>query len=204
MNPAEAAPLVRRHFRRTSLQTGAYEFIPLPFIDDWLIGRERRRMVRIILEGRGYRLDARVAGVIASGGRPWIARLMSRLKGVVLKPLRKLLRTVFFWLSARRAARTVVETYLLGRFLHHPDLRPLEPGHVTREDARVWAHAFRRAAHRMDLRAAGDAVARVKRLLRGPGDHKVRAGEVEGTIEAAAPDFVAAFDARVTEELRRP
>lgn len=193
--------MTRRRFRRRSLQTGAYELIPFPFVDDWLIARERRRMVKITLEGRGFTLDPKVARLLAGGEASWIARLGSLAKGLVFKPLKKLFRTAFFWLSVRNAGRTAVATYFLGRFLHHPQLQPSGGRHVTDAEARRWAAIFEEASRHLDLKAAGDAIRRVNGLLRGRSQRQVRSEEVEAAIEKEVPDFIDDFDEFVARRL---
>lgn len=201
--PASDPPAAPRQFRRASLSTGAFEFVPVPFLDEWLIKRQRRGMIRSILESRGLDYDPEVPRILAGGGRSLVARLGSMLRGLVLKPLKKLFRTVFFWLTARSAARTAVETYFLARFLHHPDLGRLTgPSRVSRSDARRLIAIFVGVSRNIDLQAASSAVARVTSIFRQGGKKPVEPQEVSGVIEEEAPGFIAEFDRRIAARLR--
>ena len=170
--PVQPKPSIvpaRGRIAADSLKTGAYQLIPLPFVDDWLTARQRKGMVRAILETRGLTYDSAVPRLLAGGSLSFTARLGSLAKGLVLKPLRKVFRTVFFWLSARRAARAILETYFLGRFLHHPALKPGESTtHLTVNDARRLAAVFAEVAGNIDLKAARDLVEKLARLVKKP------------------------------------
>ncbi len=201
--PSSSASPERRQFRAASLRTGAYEFIPLPFVDDWMIGRERRKVVRAILDQRGLGYDMEVPKILAGGGQSLLRRLGSMARGAVMKPLRKLFRTVFFWLTARRAARNVVATYFLARFLHHPDLAG-GVEHLGEPRARQLAAIFEEVSKNLDLRALGDAVRRVTGLFAAHPDKHVRTEEVTDAIESEAPGFIGDFDRLVSQRLARP
>ncbi len=159
-------------------------------------------MVRAVLNDRGLTYDRDVPRLLAGGSRSFTARLASMGKGLVLKPLRKVFRTVFFWMTAHRAARTVVETYFLGRFLHHPALLG-EGGrtHLTAVDGRRMARVFEEVSKNLDLRAARNVVGRVGRLLTRRSAKQVTSREMRAAIEEEAPGFVTEFDRLVTQRL---
>lgn len=172
----------------------------MPFLDEWLIMRERREVVAGILRRRGISYDRGVPKAVAGSGRSLSARLGTLSRGLFLKPLRKLFRTVFVWISARNAARTAMTTYFLARFLHHPDLaRGENRPYLTKARARQLGALFRGVAADIDLRAARAALEKVALLF----DRKRRASadEVVASIEEAAPGFIAAFDAKVDRGL---
>lgn len=199
--PVQSPPPEQRdHHRLASLRTGALEFLPVPFLDEWLIKRQRREVVAGILQRRGISYDRGVPAAIAGGGRSLFARLGSLTRGLFLKPLLRLFRTVFIWISARNAARTAMTTYFLARFLHHPDLAPggRRP-YLTRARARQLADLFRRVAADIDVHAAKSALKKLA-LLFGR-KHQTSADEVAESIEDAAPGFIAAFDAKVDRGL---
>ncbi len=191
------------NFARTaSLGTGAYEFIPLPFVDEWAIKRHRKSMVESILKKRGFTFENGVPAILAGGGRSFFSRLGSMSRGLILKPLRKLFRSVLFWLTAKNAARTAMVTYFLARLLHHPALLPDGAGnHLTEERARFIGKVFADVAKGIDLRAAKDAFRQVVRLFSRPG--KASEEQVIRTIEETAPGFISEFDAMVGEHLAK-
>ncbi len=198
----EAAINVGHIARTASLGTGAYEFIPLPFVDEWAIKRHRKSMVESILKKRGITFETGVPELLAGGGRSLFSRLGSMSRGLILKPLRKLFRSVLFWLTAKNAARTAMVTYFLARLLHHPGLLPEGAGnHLTKERARFISDVFTDVSKGIDLRAAKDAFRQVVRLFRWPG--KASEEKVIQTIEETAPGFISEFDAMVGERLAR-
>jgi len=187
-------------FHISSLGTGAYEFIPLPFLDEWLINRQRRGMVVSILGRRGITCDAQVPSEIVGSGRSMMGRMGSLARGLVLKPLRKLFRSVFFWLTARNAARTAVVSYLLARFLHHPGLIPAGGGnHLSADRARFLSGVFRDVSKDIEIRAASGAMRQLITLFARA--RKIPGQDIGQTIEKSAPGFIAEFDAMVSRHL---
>ncbi|MFC7337522.1 hypothetical protein ACFQY0_10070 [Haloferula chungangensis] len=198
--PERARPM---KFGAASFRTGIYEFIPVPFFDDWLISRERRQIVRTILQRRGLGFDDHVVRILAGGGRSFSSRLRSFAKGLMMKPLRKIMRTALFWLTARRAAKNVVATYFLARYLHHPDLgAACEKDRITLSDARELAAVFEDISKNIDLKALGGAVRKVKGVLDGRRAFEVDRQELKDAIETEAPGFIAEFDALASAKLR--
>lgn len=197
---AEMMPSVGIH--GISLGTGASEFIPVPFLDEWMIKKQRRALVGIILSKRGITFEKNVPSILTGSGRSWFGRLGSMARGLVLKPLKKLLRTVLFWIAVRNAARTAMATYFLARFLQHPGLVPNEAAqHLTEERARFLGQVFREIAAGIDTRAAKNAFVQVVGLFKR--SKHVPATELSKVIERASPGFVAEFDAMLDNKLSR-
>jgi len=178
--------------------TGASEFIPLPFVDEWLIKKQRRAMAASILERRGMVFDEDVPKFLASDHRALSQRLGSFTRGLVMKPLKKVFRTVLFWLTVRNASRTAMETYFLARFLHHPNLVPGQ--RVSSAAARELRKVFTEVATGIDLRAAKNGVRQLMKLF--SKKKNATNAEIAGTIERAAPGFIAEFDAMIDARLR--
>ena len=185
-------------FRIASARTGAFELIPLPFVDEWLINRQRRIMVKRILDERGIRFDRGVPRMLAGGGRGLFSRIGGAIRGLVFKPLRKIFRSVFFWLTARNAARTALVSYFLARFVHHPGIAP-DAGPLTRQRAEELAGVFREVARGLDMKAASDAYRRLLRFFKG--NDRIAPDRLSRAIEEEAPGFVAEFDTRIAERL---
>ena len=183
-----------------SLGTAAYEFIPVPFLDEWMIKRQRRSMVETILRKRGVTFDAGVPAILAGGGQTLLGRIGSMTRGLVMKPLKKIFRSVLFWLTARNAARTAMVTYFLARFLQHPELAG-DGGHLSKERAKLLVTVFREVAEGIDVSAAKGAFSQLVGLF---GRSKKASGkELSETIEKASPGFIAQFDAMVNERMER-
>ncbi len=157
-------------------------------------------MVQDILENRGITFETDVPGILIGGGKGLLVRLGSMTRGLVLKPLKKMFRTVFFWFTARSAARTAMVTYFLARFLHQPDL--VSPGtgnRLTKQRAEELAEIFREVSEDIDLRAVRGTFRRVAGLFARNKD--ISGGEVGEEIERSAPGFIAEFDTMVRTRL---
>ena len=101
-----------------ALLAGLCEFIPVPFVDDVAGDRVRRSMVAKLLERRGRAIEvASVEPLYAGPPSSGLARVTGFAKSLVFKPLKKLLRTVFLFVTIRRAVLRVAEALLLGRSL---------------------------------------------------------------------------------------
>ena len=154
--------------------------------------------MRAVLKQRGIAFDEDAPEVLVGGGKTLFERLGSLTRGLVIKPLKKMFRSVLFWLTARNAARTAMVTYLMARFLHHPRL--VGEGEVlTVERARFLGQVFLEVSRGVDVRAAKGAF---RKLVKLSGQREKASGEeVSETIEQAAPGFVAEFDSMVNERL---
>ena len=199
-NQDESDVRVGKRLKAVSFGSGVYEFIPLPFVDEWAIKKHRKSMIESILKKRGITFEKEVPELLAGGGQSFFSRLGSMGRGLILKPLRKLFRSVLFWMTAKKAARTAMVTYFMARLLHHPGLVAESAGnHLTAERARFVGEVFRGVAKGIDIRAAKDAFGQVVRLFSRPG--KASEEQVSRTIEETAPGFIAKFDAMVGERL---
>ena len=179
---------------RQSFQTGVFEFIPLPFVDDWLIVRERRLLVEKILKGRGVSFEKEVPKLIADGGKKTLmGRLGGLLKGLILKPLRKVLRTFLFWLTIRRAVLNVVETYFLARFANLAEINS-DAGPITDAQATAWGKLFRQVVEKSDQRFAKEGTRRLWKLMKQKkqsASEVLSPEEVEDELEKEAPGILA-------------
>ena len=189
---------------RQSFQTGAFEFVPLPFVDDWLIVRERRLLVEKILTSRGVSFEKGVPKLLADGGaKSLMGRLGGLLKALVLKPLRKILKTFLFWLAIRRAVLNVIETYFLARFVHLPEVNS-DAGPITTAQAAAWGKLFSQVVRNSDQRFAKEGTRRLWKLMkekkRSQSENLSRE-EVELELEKEVPGILADFDQRMREAL---
>ena len=101
-----------------ALLSGLCEFIPVPFVDDVAGDRVRRSLVAKLLERRGRALEASAVKPLYAGPpTSGLARVTGFAKSLVFKPVKKLLRTVFLFVTVRRAVLRVAEALLLGRSL---------------------------------------------------------------------------------------
>jgi len=97
---------------------GACEFIPLPFADDLAAERFQRALVDKVLNRHGRELDASALRPLYAGpNKSLLGRAGGFFKGLVLKPVKKLFRTVLIVFTIRRAVLTCGEALLIGRTL---------------------------------------------------------------------------------------
>ena len=116
-NPPGGADVMLRvsHY---ALLSGLCQFIPIPFADDYADQQVRRQMVGTILERRGRSYKASQVSPLYEGPPKFtVGRIGSLAKGLILKPVKKLLRTVFFVATIRRALLEAAEVLLLGHTL---------------------------------------------------------------------------------------
>ncbi|MGJ8724762.1 MAG: hypothetical protein ACSHYB_09420 [Roseibacillus sp.] len=190
---------------RQSFQTGVFEFVPLPFVDDWLIVRERRLLVEKILKGRGVSFEKGVPKLLADGGKKTLmGRMGGLVKALVLKPLRKVLRTFLFWLAIRRAVLNVIETYFLARFVNLAEVDS-DSGPITAAQAAAWGKLFMQVVAKSDQRFAREGTRRLWKLMKQKKkaqSERLSREEVEAELEKEAPGILADFDQRAREGLK--
>ena len=99
-----------------ALLAAVCQFIPIPFLDDVAGDRVTRRLVDKLLErnGRSYGADA-VAPLYEGPTRGVADRVGGFVKGLIMKPVKKALRTALIFITIRRALMTAARVLLLGR-----------------------------------------------------------------------------------------
>ena len=99
-----------------ALLAAVCQFIPIPFLDDVAGDRVVRRLVDKLLErnGRSYGADA-VAPLYEGPQRGVAGRVGGFVKGLIMKPVKKVLRTALIVVTIRRALMTAARVVLLGR-----------------------------------------------------------------------------------------
>ncbi|MBK1832645.1 hypothetical protein [Roseibacillus ishigakijimensis] len=189
---------------RQSAQTGAFAFIPLPFVDDWLITRERKSLVRKILNNRQISHEEDAAEILAEGNSVgFFKKIGGMAKGLVMKPLKKLFRSFLFWLTVRRAVLTFAATYFLARFLMKEEV--LASGSkLDKDEAKRLAKIFHQVVSNLDRRLAKESVRHLWEFMRQSkkaDQDNVPEESVGEAIEKEAPGILADFDRRVTAAL---
>ena len=99
-----------------ALLAAVCQFIPIPFLDDVAGDRVVRRLVGKLLErnGRGYGAEA-VAPLYEGPERSVAGRVGGFAKSLIMKPVKKVLRTALIFITIRRALMTAARVILLGR-----------------------------------------------------------------------------------------
>ncbi|MEM6560133.1 MAG: hypothetical protein AAF656_00905 [Planctomycetota bacterium] len=147
-----------------ALLSGLCQFIPVPFADDLADARVRRQMVEKLLRQRGRSFDpdavkplwaGRSQGILAAAG--------GFAKGLVLKPVKKLLSTVFFVFTIRRAILEATEALALG----HTIDRLLAAGWFADDtDATALATSADRVSRAVEAASSGADWRGLKLLVR--------------------------------------
>lgn len=117
VSPAGGADVMLRvsHY---ALLSGLAQFIPLPFADDLADQQVRKRMLSVLLRRRGRSFDVEEIRPLYTGLSGGLVRKAGSVtKSLLLKPVKKLFRTVFFFLTFRRALLEATGALLLGHTL---------------------------------------------------------------------------------------
>lgn len=150
-------------FRRLTFYSvlgGLCPLIPVPFVDDWVLGQVQRRMVWEVARHAGAALSSQERKILAGGGEPgWPGCLGSiawALREVIGAVLGWLFRTVFYFLTIRRSVRRSSETLHLG-YLYDHSLRlgpaTFPPTASPEEKARLVRAAALQSLRQIDDRA---------------------------------------------------
>ncbi|REJ77170.1 MAG: hypothetical protein DWQ36_17615 [Acidobacteria bacterium] len=185
-----------------SLVSALYALLPIPLLDDSLIRRDRRKMVRELAAARGLSLsDDQV--LILSGTVPksgWgclFALLVSIPLKIFYKLLRRVFRSIFFWLAIKDAVEAASATFHEGYLVRAGlDRAPPQPEKATLEVRRaanaVLAEVDTRPFQRL-LRAAfrasvGGLRAAVRRLTGGRRRIPASQAPSQEQVEQEVPD----------------
>ena len=108
-------PTTQRRILSHAVLSGLALLIPIPFVDDMVVDYFRRRLVRRLGEEHGITLAD--ADVRALSDDPSTGCLPGCLGSVLLYPLKKILRNIFFFLELKRVGDLVSTTYHRGLML---------------------------------------------------------------------------------------
>ena len=184
-----------------ALLAAVCQFIPVPFLDDVAGDRVVRRLVDKLLErnGRGYGAEA-VAPLYDGPQRGVAGKVGGFLKGLAMKPVRKLLRTALIAITIRRALMTAARVVLLGRTID----RCLARGELADD----WSEARRRMRAAQIEAAVRDVMASPERrgllrLVRQSASLLRDEGPTPHVPVTAAVDADAAEASLTSDERRR-
>ena len=138
--PGPALQSEQRRVSFWSVASGLAAAVPVPFLDDHLVRLSRRRLVSELAQRRGLMLT--VAEVHHLSGtelrRGWgclVAMLLSAVLKIFFKVLKRLFRTLFFWLTLKDASDAASKTFHEGfLLLHGLDCLATRPGLQDPED----------------------------------------------------------------------
>ncbi|HEV2862728.1 MAG TPA: hypothetical protein VGX48_17060 [Pyrinomonadaceae bacterium] len=108
----------RQHWLATyAVLVGLTPLIPVPFVDDVAKSYFRRRLVRQLASSNGRALSAEELDALSKEEDGGCAR--GCLTAVLVYPLKKIFRKVFFFLEWKRAADLTSQTYHFGYLIDH-------------------------------------------------------------------------------------
>ena len=153
---------------------GLCPLVPVPFLDDWLLGRVKRWMIADLDQRLGTGLDSEAKVILAGGRDPWgVPGCVAGCVWVVQKAgvalVVKLFRKVLYFLAIRDGLHAATEVFHEGYLAAH-GLRqaPAPPRpEEQREHVRRLRAATRQAMEEMDLQPVRDGLGRSFRGSRG-------------------------------------
>ena len=99
-----------------ALLAAVCQFIPIPFLDDVAGDRVVRRLVDKLLERNGRHYGAEAVAPLYEGPEQGVAsKVGGFVKGLVMRPVKKVLRTALIVITIRRALMRAAWVVLLGR-----------------------------------------------------------------------------------------
>jgi hypothetical protein len=189
-----------------SLLGASCQLLPLPLVDDLALARVRRRMVGRLAAQWGARVAPYQLAHLAGRGRRWT---LGRFAGkVVVYPLKKLFRKVFYFLAVKDAVDTFSQLFHHGYLVHAALVRGALGGPGVVSDERVAAvagavHGTLQATNTGPLRRVVVGVLRNSRRLvaatlswlasrlargRGEGLEQVEEAGATGSLAAGSPE----------------
>ncbi|HEX9996302.1 MAG TPA: hypothetical protein VGB45_04100 [Abditibacterium sp.] len=121
----QSSPILLSH----AVMGGLTPLIPLPLVDDLFYGYFLRSMAKKLADSHQKTLSSDEIKVLTAQKRRGCA--LGCLGTVLLYPLKKILRKIFFILEWKRAADTIGRTYYFGFLLHEA----LQAGWVEKHSA---------------------------------------------------------------------
>lgn len=153
-----------------ALLTGLTPLIPVPFADDLVKGHLRRRLVHLLAQAHGRELSANAVEALARDQSRGGCLLGGCLTQVLLYPLKKVFRKIFFFLEWKRAIDLTSYTYHWGYLLDYAFQEGLvEPSASDPKDPHVddLRAAIERACQEVPLQPLERAVSATFRQSRG-------------------------------------
>jgi hypothetical protein len=190
---------------RSALFAGLCLLVPVPFLDEILAQRARRHMVSSLLAWHGSATSPSELKLLWAGPSAGCLRGALGLLGkLLIWPIKKLLRTVFFFLAARVAAMEVSRCYLLGRTVDRLLRAGRFAGPQVQQEATAAARAFETAFRHLDRRFVAMAGSQLIAALKGVGAGTIRAVRdlMKRVPESQTQPEIAALPAEEQAEVR--
>jgi hypothetical protein len=119
---------------RLAFVCGLCALIPLPWVDEYAERRTRRHMYEKVAAARGVELDAATLDTLTEDRS---SLLVGCLVGVVRWPLKKLFRTVFYFLTVKDVIDGVAHAGLCAAMVDRAMAKGLLPGRAAQVRADI-------------------------------------------------------------------
>lgn len=186
-----------------AVATGVSSVVPLPFVGDWIVTVSRRQMAKQTLLRHGRTFNVADLSTFYGEEFSWLGLPWRFVRGLILAPIKRLLRALFVVLAFRDVAlnvgRTLAMNHTLDRMVRGGSFRDDDSAATRQHEAKRLRRAFDVAYGGIDERLVRRAVAAVRdqigRAARGAVGvvDTVPADDVEG--------FLTELDRRVDEAL---
>ena len=113
---ASAEGVRQHHLITHAVLVGLTPLIPIPFVDDLVKGHLLRRMVRGLAGARGRSLTAEEVEMLTEDRGGCLKGCVAQ---VIIYPLKKIFRKIFFFLEWKRAVDLTSRTYHQGYLIDH-------------------------------------------------------------------------------------
>lgn len=188
-----------------AIVTGVSSVVPVPLVGEWIVALSRKRVAQNLLTQHGRTFDVKDLALLYGDGWSWLGLPFRLVKGLVLAPLKKLLRLLFVALAVRDVALNVGRTLALGhtldRMLRSGALRDDDSAEQRRHEAERLRRAFDKAFGGIDERLVRRAVAALRRQVGLAARGVVGTVDVSDGADGEVVGFLAELDRRVDHAL---
>jgi hypothetical protein len=188
-----------------AIATGVSSVVPVPLVGDWIVALSRKRVAQTLLKQHGRTFDVKDLALLYGDGWSWLGLPFRLVKGLVLAPLKKLLRLLFVALAVRDVALNVGRTLALGhtldRMLGSGALRDDDSAAERHHEAERLRRAFDKAFGGIDERLVRRAVAALRRQVGLAARGVVGTVDVSDGADGEVVGFLAELDRRVDHAL---
>ena len=179
--------------------TGVSSIVPVPFLGDWLVARSRHEVVKRALTRHGRTFAASDLVAFYDAPLSWLGLPWRFVRGLVLVPVKRMLRMLFVVLAVRDVALNVCRTLALGhtldRMLRSGSFKNDDSVATRRHEADRLRKAFDEAFRGVDERVVRRAMAALRQQVGRAVRQDRSAVDVAADAEVAA--FLVELDRRV-------
>lgn len=133
---AEVSDQARNTILKHAVVAGACQLIPLPFVDDFIMGQVHERMNIALFREHGFELQERGQDILRETESRWLS---SMLTSVLMFPVKKILKKVIFVFSIKAVADVASSTFHDGWMIARAiEGRYVDPALLTANDEETF------------------------------------------------------------------